>query len=490
MKASSSSSSMIGEEEGENNKRVKTTNPATEDVINEYEIMTKEQINAAVKKAQNAFQDWKNEISRRADLLHDFANQLRKDKENLARTATNEMGKAIKEARSEVEKCAWVMEYYADNGQILSTDEIVNTDARKTVIKFQPIGVIGSIMPWNFPYWQALRFAAPSLVVGNTIVLKPASATMQCGIEIEKAFNKIGLPEGVFQTLVGDSSIAESLIDSDGISAVTFTGSVPVGAKVAQRATSQVKKTVLELGGSDPFIVCEDADLEKASDGAIKGRFINCGQSCIASKRFIVVKKIANEFIEKFVQKTEKLNVGDPLSDDTDIGPLVNSGGLKKIDSQVKDSVKEGAEILTGGGEEQMDGKRRGGGKGYFYTPTVLRNVTPKMHIAQEEVFGPVAPIIVAGDEVEAIKIANDSEYGLGASIWTQDLDKAEKLSGRVETGMVSVNNVVASDPRVPFGGVKKSGFGRELSRYGMLEFVNVKSVRFYDQLVAHHHVE
>ena len=464
-----------------NEGKVKTINPATEEVLNEYKIMTKEQINDRVKKAQITFQDWKKDASKRTDFLHDFATQLRKDKENLAKRATNEMGKAIKEARSEVEKCAWAMEYYADNGQILSTDEVVNTDARKTVIRFQPIGVIGSIMPWNFPYWQALRFAAPSLMIGNTIVLKPASATMQCGIEIEKTFNRVGLPDGVFQTLVGDSSIAESLIDSD-INAVTFTGSVPVGAKVAQRATSQLKKTVLELGGSDPFIVCEDADIEKASNGAIKGRFINCGQSCIASKRFIVVKNVANEFIEKFVQKAEKLKVGDPLSDDTDIGPLVNASGLNKIDSQVKESVKEGAEVLTGG--EQI------GKKGYFYRPTVLKNVNPKMQIAQEEVFGPVAPIIVAGDEVEAIKLANDSEYGLGASIWTQDLDKAERLSSSVESGIVSVNNVVASDPRVPFGGVKKSGFGRELSRYGMLEFVNIKSVRFYDQLVHNHYVE
>jgi succinate-semialdehyde dehydrogenase/glutarate-semialdehyde dehydrogenase/succinyl-CoA reductase len=464
-----------------NNNKIEIVNPATEEIIQEYEIITKEQIDDRVKKAQNTFQGWKKDASKRTDLLHDFANELRKDKENLAMTATNEMGKAIKEARSEVEKCAWVIEYYADNGQILSTDEVVNTDARKTVIKFQPIGVIGSIMPWNFPYWQALRFAAPSLMVGNTIVLKPASATMQCGIEIEKAFNKAGFPDGVFQTLVGDSTIAESLIDSD-INAVTFTGSIPVGAKVAQRATSQLKKTVLELGGSDPFIVCEDADVEKASSGAVKGRFINCGQSCIASKRFIVVKKVANEFIEKFVQKAERLKVGDPLSDDTDVGPLVNASGLKKIDSLVKESVKEGAEVLTGG--EQL------GKKGYFYRPTVLKNVNPKMSIAQEEVFGPVAPIIVAGDEVEAIELANDSEYGLGASIWTQDLDKAETLSSSVESGIVSVNNVVASDPRVPFGGVKKSGFGRELSRYGMLEFVNIKSVRLYDQLIHNHYVE
>ena len=464
-----------------NERKVTTINPSTEEVLNEYEIMTKEEINEKVKKARNTFQDWKKDTSKRTDLLHDFANELRKDKESLAKTATIEMGKPIKEARSEVEKCAWVMEYYADNGQIFSTDEVVNTDARKTVIKFQPIGVIGSIMPWNFPYWQALRFAAPSLMIGNTIVLKPASATMQCGIEIEKAFERAGLPEGVFQTLVGDSSIAESLIDSD-INAVTFTGSVPIGAKVAQRATSQVKKTVLELGGSDPFIVCGDANIEKASYGAIKGRFINCGQSCIASKRFIVVKDIANEFIEKFVQKTEKLRVDDPLLDDTDLGPLVNSSGLKKIDSQVKASIKEGAEVLTGG--------KQVGKKGYFYRPTVLKNVKPKMSIAQEEVFGPVAPIIIASDDVEAIRIANDSEYGLGASIWTQDLDKAERLSGAIESGIVSVNNVVASDPRVPFGGVKKSGFGRELSRYGMLEFVNIKSVRFYDQLIHNHHVE
>jgi len=458
-----------------------TINPATEEAINQYQNMTKDQINDRVKKSKIAFQEWKKDANKRTDFLHAFANELRKDKENLARTATNEMGKAIKEARSEVEKCAWAMEYYADNGQILSTDEIINTDARKTVIKFQPIGVIGSIMPWNFPYWQALRFAAPSLMVGNTIVLKPSSATMQCGIKIENTFDNIGMPEGVFQTLIGDSRIAESLIDSD-INAVTFTGSVPIGATVAQRATSQVKKTVLELGGSDPFIVCDDADIDKASSGAIKGRFINCGQSCIASKRFIVVKDIANEFIEKFVQKTEALNVGDPLSDNTDIGPLVNASGLKKIDSQIKTSIKEGAEVLTGG--EQV------GEKGYFYRPTVLKNIKPKMSIAQEEVFGPVAPIIVASDDAEAISIANDSEYGLGASIWTQDLDKAERLSTIIESGMVSVNNVVASDPRVPFGGLKKSGFGRELSRYGMLEFVNIKSVRFYDQLIHNHHVE
>jgi succinate-semialdehyde dehydrogenase/glutarate-semialdehyde dehydrogenase/succinyl-CoA reductase len=318
-------------------------------------------------------------------------------------------------------------------------------------------------------------------MAGNTIVLKPASVTMQCGIQIEKMFAKTGFPEGIFQTLVSDSSMAEKLIDSD-INAVTFTGSNVVGAKVAQRATSQIKKCVLELGGSDPFIVCSDADIDKASTGAVKGRFINCGQSCIASKRFFVVKNLAKEFIEQFVQKVEKLNVGDPMSESTDIGPLVNADGLHKIDTMVKDAVSKGARVLTGG-KMLKD-------KGYFYAPTVLDNVTPEMMVAREEVFGPVAPVTVVEDEDEAIRLANSSQYGLGASIWTKNLEKAEKLSRLIESGIVSVNNVVISDPRVPFGGVKQSGFGRELSRYGMLEFVNIKSVRFYDQLVLHHRVE
>ena len=461
--------------------RLKTLNPFTEEVLKEYDIMSRDIIIESVNNARKAFLDWRKDIHRRAEFLYAFASEFRKNKENLARTATLEMGKAIKESRSEVEKCAWVVEYYADNGKIFTSEEVVNTDARKSIIRFEPIGVIGSIMPWNFPYWQAIRFASPSLMVGNTIVLKPASATMQCGIEIEKAFTKAGTPEGVFQTLVGDSSIAETLIDSD-INGVTFTGSVTVGGKVAQRATSQIKKTVLELGGSDPFIVCEDADIEKTASGAAKGRFINCGQSCIASKRFIVVKKIANEFIEKFAQNTEKLKVGDPLSEDTDIGPLVNGESLNNMETLVKESVNQGAEIVVGG--ERLKSK------GFFYRPTIIKKVSPNMKIAKEEVFGPIAPVIVVEDEEQAMKIANDSKYGLGASMWTQDLEKAEKLAMLVESGIVTVNNVVISDPRVPFGGIKHSGFGRELSRYGMLEFANIKSVRFYDQLIHNHHVE
>jgi acyl-CoA reductase-like NAD-dependent aldehyde dehydrogenase len=458
-----------------------TINPTTEKILNKYTIMTKENVSTVVKKARDAYKEWRKDFDKRIDSLYHVANELRKNKENLSRTATNEMGKAIKEARAEIDKCVWAIEYFADNGKNFIHEESFNTDARKSIIKFEALGVIASIMPWNFPYWQALRFAAPSLVAGNTIVLKPASATMQCGLEIEKTFDKAGLAEGIFKTVIGDSSVAEILVDSD-VNAVTFTGSVPVGAKVAQRATSQLKKTVLELGGSDPFIVCADADIEKASTGAVKGRFINCGQSCIASKRFIVVKNIANEFIEKFIQKTEKLKVGDPSSDDTDIGPLVNAKALKTIDSQVNDSIKEGAEVFIGG--EQM------GSKGYFYKPTILGNTTPNMRIVNEEVFGPVAPILIAENEKEAIKLANDSEFGLGASIWTKDLENAEVLSNIIKSGIVSVNNVVVSDPRVPFGGIKKSGFGRELSRYGMLEFVNIKSIRLYDQLIHEHYVE
>ena len=460
---------------------IKTINPTTEETIKEYQVITENELKNKIAKSRETFSKWKVDSKKRSTFLHILSEELRKNKESLAKIATQEMGKPLKESLAEVEKCAWAMEFYGDNGEVFLNQEVINTDARKSFVSFEPIGIIASIMPWNFPYWQALRFAAPSLMAGNTIVLKPASVTMQCGLEMENMFLKSGFPEGVFQTLISDSKMAEKLIDSD-VNAVTFTGSNLVGAKVAQRASSQIKKCVLELGGSDPFIVCSDADVEKASTGAVKGRFINCGQSCIASKRFFVVKNIAGEFIEKFVQKVEKLNVGDPMSEETDMGPLVNADGLHRIEELVKDAVDKGAHILTGG--------KRLKNKGYFYAPTVLDKITPNMLVAYEETFGPVAPVTIVEDEDEAIKLANSSQYGLGASIWTKNLAKAEKLSRQVESGIVTVNNVVISDPRIPFGGVKQSGFGRELSRYGMLEFVNVKSIRYYDQLVLHHRVE
>ncbi|MEK6932106.1 MAG: aldehyde dehydrogenase family protein, partial [Thermoproteota archaeon] len=357
-------------------------------------------------------------------------------------------------------------------------DEVLNTDARKSFLTFEPLGVIGSIMPWNFPYWQALRFAAPCLMAGNVIVMKPSRVTMQSGIEIEKAFTESGIPDGIFQTVIGSVESANHLIDSD-VNAVTFTGSTDAGAKVGQRAAMNLKKCVLELGGSDPFIVLDDAIIEKAAEGAVKGRFINCGQSCVASKRFFVGKNIAKDFIELFIKKASQLKVGNPTLIETDIGPLSSKGSLETISGIVEDAKEKGAEILLGGSE--IDGK------GYFYQPTILTNVKPNMRIAKEETFGPVAPITIVENESEAVRLANDTEFGLGASIWTKDLAKAEKISRRIESGIVSVNNVVISDPRIPFGGIKHSGFGRELSRYGMLEFVNIKSVRFYDNL-SHHH--
>ncbi|HKR72772.1 MAG TPA: NAD-dependent succinate-semialdehyde dehydrogenase [Candidatus Nitrosocosmicus sp.] len=488
MNSTNVSTNKINNNQQKNVRTISTINPSTEEVIREYNLITKDEVVDLARKSKKAYKEWRKDYKRRTGFLYAFANEFKKERERLAKVATIEMGKTIKEARSEIDKCAWAVEYFADNGGVFLHDEVINTDARKSIVTFEPLGVIASLMPWNFPYWQALRFAAPSLIAGNTIILKPSSVTMQCGLEIEKIFEKIGLPDFVFKTVIASGKEAEYLIDSDDVSAVTFTGSVPVGAKVAQHATSKLKKIVLELGGSDPFIVCEDADIEKASSGAVKGRFINCGQSCIASKRFIVVKNVANQFLEKFIEKTEKLKIGDPLSEETDIGPMVNQAAIENIDEMVKKSIKEGAELATGG---QRLGKENGGrNKGFFYKPTILKNVTPKMEVAREETFGPVAPVIVAEDEQQALEIANDTKFGLGASVWTQNLNKAEKYSKLLQAGIVTVNNVVVSDPRVPFGGIKNSGFGRELSKHGMFEFVNIKSIRFYDQLIHQHYVE
>jgi aldehyde dehydrogenase len=461
--------------------KLTTINPATEEPIQSYEAMSKEQVQQKVKVAKSTFSEWKKDYEKRKALIYDLVSFLRKNKTQLAEVATKEMGKVLKEAISEVEKCAWAMEYYADHGSTFIHEEVLNTDARKSFIRFEPLGIVASIMPWNFPYWQALRFAAPCLMAGNTIVMKPSSVTLQCGLELERAFSEIGFPEGAFQTIVGSSESANHLIDSD-VNAVTFTGSTKIGAMVGQRAASQLKKCVLELGGSDPFIVLDDANVEKAANGAVKGRFINCGQSCIASKRFFVSKKVANEFIEKFVYNTSRLTVGDPMQIESDIGPLVNRDALENISGMVDDAKAKGATILLGG--------ERAHSKGYYYKPTILSGIKPDMRIAKEETFGPIAPITIVEDEKEAIKLANSSEFGLGASIWTENLNKAEALSRQIESGIVTVNNVVISDPRVPFGGIKQSGFGRELSRYGMLEFVNIKSVRFYDNLIHHHYVE
>ncbi|MEK0318690.1 MAG: NAD-dependent succinate-semialdehyde dehydrogenase [Nitrosopumilus sp.] len=461
--------------------QITTINPATEEQIASYDPMSKERVNRLVEKAKRAFPEWKKDLEKRRGYIYNLVQYLKKNKKKLAEIATAEMGKTINESISEVEKCAWALEFYADHASSFLSEEILNTDARKSFITFEPLGVIGSIMPWNFPYWQGLRFAAPCLMAGNTIIMKPSSITIQCGIEIEKAFLDSGFSEGIFQTLVGSVESANYLIDSD-VNAITFTGSTYAGSKVAERSSANLKKCILELGGSDPFIVLEDATIDKAAEGAVKGRFINCGQSCIASKRFFVVKNVADDFIEKFVKKASELKVGDPTKTETDIGPLASKESLETISGIVEDAKEKGADILLGGSE--IDGK------GYFYQPTIMKNITPEMRIAKEETFGPVAPITIVDNEREAIRLANDNEFGLGASIWTENLTKAEQLSREIESGIVSVNNVVISDPRIPFGGIKHSGFGRELSRYGMLEFVNIKSVRFYENLINHHYVE
>ncbi|MGY5146982.1 MAG: NAD-dependent succinate-semialdehyde dehydrogenase [Candidatus Nitrosopumilus sp. bin_7KS] len=461
--------------------QITTVNPTTGEDIANYSAMDKNQVFNLVGKAKRAYPEWKKDYEKRKSYIYNLVEYLKKNKTELAKVATAEMGKPLKESIGEVEKCAWALEFYADHGDSFLADEVLNTDARKSFLTFEPLGVIGSIMPWNFPYWQALRFAAPCLMAGNVIVMKPSRVTMQSGIEIEKAFTESGMPDGIFQTVVGSVESANHLIDSD-VNAVTFTGSTNAGAKVGERAAKNLKKCVLELGGSDPFIVLDDAIIEKAAEGAVKGRFINCGQSCVASKRFFVGKNIADEFIELFIKKASQLKIGDPMSMETDIGPLSSKSGFETISGIVEDAKEKGAEILLGG--SQIDGK------GFFYKPTILRNVKSNMRIAQEETFGPVAPITIVENESEAVKLANESEFGLGASIWTQDLAKADKMSRRIESGIVSVNNVVISDPRIPFGGIKHSGFGRELSRYGMLEFVNLKSVRFYDNLTHHHYVE
>ncbi|MBT5842606.1 MAG: NAD-dependent succinate-semialdehyde dehydrogenase [Thaumarchaeota archaeon] len=461
--------------------QISTVNPATGKEIAKYDAMDKNQVEGLVKKARRAYPEWKKDYEKRRSYIYNLVEYLKKNKTELAKVATSEMGKPLKESIGEVEKCAWALEFYADHGDSFLSDEVLNTDARKSFLSFEPLGVIGSIMPWNFPYWQALRFAAPCLMAGNVIVMKPSRVTMQSGIEIEKAFTESGIPDGIFQTVVGSVESANHLIDSD-VNAVTFTGSTNAGAKVGERSAKNLKKCVLELGGSDPFIVLDDAILDKAAEGAVKGRFINCGQSCVASKRFFVGKNIADEFIELFIKKASQLKVGDPMSIDTDLGPISSKDGLDTISGIVDDAKEKGAEILLGG--SKIDGD------GFFYKPTILTNVKPEMRIATEETFGPVAPITIVENESEAIKLANESEFGLGASIWTKDLAKADKMSRRIESGIVSVNNVVISDPRIPFGGIKHSGFGRELSRYGMLEFVNLKSVRFYDNLTHHHYVE
>ena len=460
-----------------------TINPANGKVVRRFRAATRTDVEKSVEKARKAFEKWRELApAKRAEFLERAAKMLRSQKDKLGRIITLEMGKTIKESVPEVTKCAWGLEYFAENGPRFLNPETLKTDATDSYVAFEPLGVIASIMPWNFPLWQCVRFAAPALMAGNSAVFKPSSVTPQSGLALQEVFDSTGIPPGTFNVVLGSSEVASYMIEAN-TAAVSFTGSVPAGRDVAEQASRQLKKSVLELGGSDPFIVLDDADLEAASTGAVAGRFINNGQSCICAKRFFVVKAAADGFLDRFIAKTRSLKVGDPMSPETDIGPVVREDALKTLDRQVQSSVKMGAKVELGG--ERL--KRRG----FYYAPTILTEVGPDMPVMKEETFGPAAPVMAVKDDDDAVRHANRSDFGLGCSVWGRDVRRAEKVARQVTTGMVTVNNIVVSDPRMPFGGVKKSGIGRELSRYGMLEFTNIKSIRLFEKSpLAYVHVE
>lgn len=448
--------------------KIQSVNPATEEIIGEYEAETKEEVTEKVKLAKKAFREWKKlDVKERVDYIKKLGRELEKNKEELARLITNEMGKPIKESISEIEKCKLLIDYYCENSEKFLEPELVETKAKKSYINFEPLGIVTTIMPWNYPFWLVFRSVVPSLLVGNVSILKLSSLVLGCSTAILNLFNSARFPDNVFQHVIGRGDIIEPLFYStDGIS---FTGSVKTGRKIAELAGKNLKKLVLELGGSDPFIVLEDADLNLACNGGVSSRFKNCGQACNAAKRFILVETIANEFIKNFVEITENLKVGGPLDENTQMGPLASKEQLTKIEGQVNDAIAKGAKVLTGG--------KKLAGKGYFFQPTVLTQVTREMKVLKEEVFGPVAPMVVVKNEREAIRKANDTEFGLGASIWSKDEEKAEKLAKEVDAGTVFINKVVSSNPKLPFGGVKQSGIGREMARYGLLEFTNIKPI-------------
>ena len=408
-------------------------------------------------------------LSERCDLMQRAAQQLRQDKAALAAMITREMGKLISEAEAEVDKCALGCEFYANHGIQFLQDEVIETDAGKSFACYQPIGTVLAVMPWNFPLWQVFRFAAPALVAGNTGVLKHASNVPQCALAIEEVFKKAGFPANVFRTLMISAGQVQSVIEHPVIKAVTLTGSEPAGRQVASHAGANLKKSVLELGGSDPFVVLDDADLEHTVKNAVISRFMNAGQSCIAAKRFIVVNSIADEFLQQFKTAAEALKTGDPMDTATTLAPLARSDLRDELHQQVTDSIAAGARMVTGC--EPV------AGPGAFYQPSILADIKPGMRAYEEEFFGPVALVIVAEDETDALRIANDSRFGLGGSVWTRDSQRGEVFARKVQAGSVFVNGFVKSDPRLPFGGIKASGYGRELSHHGMHEFVNVKTV-------------
>ncbi|MFB6262033.1 MAG: NAD-dependent succinate-semialdehyde dehydrogenase [Bradymonadaceae bacterium] len=448
---------------------IRTTNPTTAKPLEEFALDDDGVVDSKLERAADAAGDWSEAgFDTRRDVLLAVADGLRERGEDLARRMTAEMGKPVEEARGEVEKCAWVCDYYADHAEQFLQFEPIETDARRSGVRHEPLGPILAVMPWNFPFWQVFRFAAPNLMAGNVGLLSHAPNVPGCAEAIEGLFEAAGAPDGVFTNLVVDEEQTRRIIRDDRVRGVTLTGSVGAGSAVAEVAASEIKPTVLELGGSDPFVVLEDADLESTVREAVRARTLNSGQSCIAAKRFVVEESVFEPFLDVFEERMSGLAVGDPMDEETDIGPIARDDLLDQLARQVDESLEMGARAVVGG--ERLDRA------GHFYPPTVLTDVDRDMPVFAEETFGPVAAVVSAEDVDEAVELANDTSYGLGASVWT-DRERGEELVGRLEAGHVAVNGIVKSDPRLPFGGIGESGYGRELGREGILEFVNKKTV-------------
>jgi succinate-semialdehyde dehydrogenase/glutarate-semialdehyde dehydrogenase len=449
---------------------MQSINPATEEVVESFQEFSPQDVDRVLQQSQDAARAWRTtSFGERSARLQAVARILRTQKATWAELITREMGKPIVEAEAEIEKCAWNCDFYAEHTAQFLADERYDTGAQESFVTFQPLGVVLAIMPWNFPFWQVLRFAAPALMAGNGAVLKHASNVPRCALAIEQIIRQAGLPEGLFRTLMLPGSAVATVIADPRVSAVTLTGSSEVGENVASLAGKHIKKQVLELGGSDPFVVLNDADIAAAAKVAARARNQNSGQSCIAAKRFIVETGVAEEFTQKFAAAVQALQVGDPFERSTNVGPLARGDLRETLQRQVEESLARGAHAVTGGAP--LDGK------GYYYAPTVLDQVSLEMPAFREEMFGPVAAVVPAKDADEAVTLANDTEYGLGANLWTRDIERAKSLARRIEAGSVFINGMVTSDPRLPFGGVKRSGYGRELSHYGIREFTNIQTI-------------
>jgi succinate-semialdehyde dehydrogenase/glutarate-semialdehyde dehydrogenase len=453
---------------------IATVNPSTGELVKSFEALTDSQLEAKIQKAADTFLTYRNvPFAERARKMMKAAEVIESEKENYARVMTTEMGKTYRSAVDEAAKCAWVCRYYAENAEKFLADEVVETSAKRSYIRYQPLGPILAVMPWNFPFWQVLRFAAPALMAGNVGLLKHASIVPQSALLIEEIFHRAGFPDGAFQTLLIGSAKVDKVLGDPRVMAATLTGSEQAGIEVGIGAAKRIKKVVLELGGSDPFIVMPSANLEVATSTAVKARTFNNGQSCIAAKRFIVAESIADKFEQLFAQKMAALKVGDPFEESTELGPMSTPDGVLDLDRDVRKSVEAGAKVLTGGKPLDRPGN--------FYAPTVLANIPVDSPAYKEEMFGPVASVFRAKDVDDAIRIANDSRFGLGASAWTNDAAEREKFINGLDAGMVFINRMVASDPRIPFGGVKWSGHGRELGAVGIREFTNMKTVWIED---------